>query len=175
MAGGRKATGRANRAEGESRRLLHAGESVLPLVAAAGVRFDNADRAPGLADPCVDLDRCPIGCGARAVECAGAVAGNEGFWKFANALFAGQPADRLRYGALASSTGIDGIPFATCYANASTTVDTRIWADRRNALDIGAQGTPYSLILTDTAPPVVMIGAYSYDAVKRLIDQALGN
>lgn len=110
---------------------------------------------------------------ARAAECAGSVAGNEGFWKFSDALFAGQPVDSSRYGALASSTGIAGIPFATCYASASTTIDARIAADRQNALAVGARGTPYSLILVDGKPPVVMDGAYSYDAVKRLIDAAL--
>ena len=46
-------------------------------------------------------------------------------------------------------------------------------ADRQNAFDIGAQGTPYSLILVAGKPPVVMAGGYSYDAVKELLKQAL--
>lgn len=115
---------------------------------------------------------------ARAAECAAQAAGNDAFWKFTDALFANQPVDSSQYGTLAASAGISGDIFATCYAltgqaNASSTIDARINADRRNALDIGAQGTPYSLILVKGQSPVVMNGVYSYDAVKQLVDQAL--
>ncbi len=111
--------------------------------------------------------------GAEAAECAAQVAGNDAFWKFADALFANQPVDPSQYGTLAASAGISNEDFATCFANASTTVDARINADIQNALAIGAQGTPYSLILVNGQSPVVMNGAYSYDAVKQLVDQAL--
>ena len=110
---------------------------------------------------------------ARAAECAAQVAGNDAFWKFADELFANQPADPTTYGTLAASAGISSDAFATCYANASTTLDARISADRQNALDVGAGGTPYSLILVKGHTPIVMDGAYSYDAVKQLLDQAL--
>lgn len=110
---------------------------------------------------------------ARASECVAAVAGNDTFWKFSNALFANQPVDPSRYGELAYSIGISGNAFAACFANASSTLNARIAADRKNALDVGAQGTPYSLILVAGKPPVVMASAYSYDAVKQLIDEAL--
>ena len=112
---------------------------------------------------------------ARAAECVAAVEGNDVFWKFSNALFANQPIDPSRYGEIASSIGISGDAFAVCFANASSTLDARITADRQNALDVGAQGTPYSLILVAGKPPVVMEGAYSYDAVKQLVDQVLGD
>lgn len=110
---------------------------------------------------------------ARAAECAAQVAGNDAFWKFTDALFANQPVDPSNYGTIASSAGISGEAFATCYANASTTLDARITADRQNALAVGAQGTPFSLILVNGKSPVVMDGAYSYDAVKELVNQAL--
>ncbi|MEK7126135.1 MAG: hypothetical protein AAB835_01420, partial [Patescibacteria group bacterium] len=112
---------------------------------------------------------------ARASECVSATSGNDAFWKFSNALFANQPADPSRYGELASSVGISGDAFATCYSTASTTLDARITADRQNALDVGATGTPYSIILVNGKPFEVMSGGYSYDAVKALVDQALGN
>jgi 1,4-dihydroxy-6-naphthoate synthase len=47
------------------------------------------------------------------------------------------------------------------------------WYVNRRTLDIGAEGTPYSLILVAGKPPVVMNGAYPYIAVKQLIDEAL--
>ena len=110
---------------------------------------------------------------ARAAECAARVGGNDAFWKFTDKLFANQPIDPANYGTFAIGAGISSENFATCYANASTTLDARIYADRQNALDVGAQGAPYSLILIKNQSPVVMDGAYSYDAVKELIDQAL--
>lgn len=112
---------------------------------------------------------------ARAAECIATVAGNDAFWKFSDALFANQPVEPTRYGKLANSIGISGDAFAACFANASSTLDARITTDRQNALAVGAEGTPYSLILVAGKPPVVMGGAYSYDAVKQLIDQVLGN
>ncbi|MFA6519865.1 MAG: thioredoxin domain-containing protein [Candidatus Paceibacterota bacterium] len=110
---------------------------------------------------------------ARAAECAAQVAGNDAFWKFETALFASQPIDPANYGTIAKSVGITGNAFATCFSTASTTLDARIMADRQNALDMGATGTPYSVILVTGKPPIVMAGGYSYDAAKQLIDQAL--
>lgn len=110
---------------------------------------------------------------ARAAECVAKTAGNDAFWKFADSLFANQPVDPMNYGVLAHAAGVSGDAFAACYANAATTVDARILADRQNALAIGARGTPYSLILVAGAAPIVMDGAYPYDAVKQLVDQAL--
>lgn len=110
---------------------------------------------------------------ARAAECVAHVAGNDAFWRFEGALFANQPVDPKNYGTLAKESGLTGNAFASCYATASSTLDARITADRQNALDMGAQGTPYSLILVTDQPPVVMAGGYSYDAVKALVDEAL--
>ncbi|MDE1919396.1 MAG: thioredoxin domain-containing protein [Patescibacteria group bacterium] len=112
---------------------------------------------------------------ARAAECAAQAGGNDGFWKFEEALFRNQPVDPLRYGAFASALGIPGGAFASCFADAATAVDPRIQADRKNALDMGANGTPYSILLVAGKPPVVMSGAYPYQAVQQLVDDTLGN
>ncbi|NNM83808.1 thioredoxin domain-containing protein [Candidatus Parcubacteria bacterium] len=118
---------------------------------------------------------------ARAAECAASVASsdptanNDAFWRFASALYMNQPVDPSNLGAIASSVGISSEAFATCYANASPSIDARITADRQNALLAGATGAPFSVILTNGKNPVVMNGAYSYNAVKQLVDQALGN
>ncbi len=113
---------------------------------------------------------------AEAAECVAKTAGEQAFWNFEQELFANQPADPSHFGALAQSAGVtNSISFGNCLANASTTVDARIMAQRQNALDIGARGTPYSVLLAPGHAPVVMDGAYSYGAVKQLIDQALGN
>ncbi|MFA6414918.1 MAG: thioredoxin domain-containing protein, partial [Candidatus Paceibacterota bacterium] len=111
---------------------------------------------------------------ARAAECVAETAGNDAFWKFTDLLFANQPADPTRYGELARSAGVLGADaFATCFSSASTTLTARIMADRQNALDTGAVGTPYTLILVSGKPPIVIDSAYPYDAVKQLVDEAL--
>ncbi|MHB8710607.1 MAG: DsbA family protein [Minisyncoccota bacterium] len=111
---------------------------------------------------------------ARAAECVAQTAGNDTFWKFADSLFANQPVDPANVGTLAATAGVSGSAFAACYADAKAAVDARITVDRQNALAIGAPGAPYSLILVAGAAPIVMDGAYPYDAVKQLVDQALG-
>ncbi len=110
---------------------------------------------------------------AEATECVAKVAGNDAFWKFADALYANQPVAPSEYGALAASAGVTGNDFTTCYANAATEVGARIAADRQNALDAGAIGTPYSLIVVEGRTPLVMDGAYTYDAIELLVEQAL--
>lgn len=111
---------------------------------------------------------------AQAAECAAQAGGNEKFWDFEEALFKNQPVDPARLGPLAAASGVPGTPFASCYATASTTMTTGIMASRQNAFDIGATGTPYSVILKNGAVAAVMDGAYTYDALKALVDQALG-
>ncbi|MDD3531561.1 MAG: thioredoxin domain-containing protein [Candidatus Pacebacteria bacterium] len=111
---------------------------------------------------------------ARAAECVAQVAGNDMFWKFETALFNAQPVEPANYGVLAKSIGVSGDAFASCYAGAATSgINERIVKDRQNALDMGAQGTPYSVILVAGKSPIVMAGGYSYDAVKQLVDGML--
>jgi len=112
---------------------------------------------------------------AEAAECAAQAGGSDAFWKFADALFANQPVDPAQYGTYAKKVGIAGDAFATCFADAQTAVDARIAADRRNALDIGAKGTPYSLILVAGKPPVVIGAAYPYDEVLQMVNDALAS
>ena len=110
---------------------------------------------------------------ARAAECAAEAGGNDAFWNFVDELFASQPISTGSYGERAAKAGISGDAFASCYANASATFDEHIMADRKNALLVGALGTPYSLILVSGKTPVVMSGAYPYDEVKLRVDHAL--
>lgn len=110
---------------------------------------------------------------ARAAECAAVAGGNDAFWKFADSLFKNQPADPKDYGAYAKAAGVPEAAFSSCYVNAASTVDAQIAADRENAMASGARGTPYSLIITSGKAPIVIDGAYSYDALKERISEAL--
>ncbi|MFM2330758.1 MAG: hypothetical protein RLZZ26_265 [Candidatus Parcubacteria bacterium] len=116
---------------------------------------------------------------ARAAECAATSAGasavpsDDAFWRFASALFDVQPADPSALSPVAATAGLSGAAFAACYASVPKSLDDRIAADRQNALDMGATGTPFSIIVAQGKTPVVMDGAYSYDAVEQLVSQAL--
>jgi len=110
---------------------------------------------------------------ARAAECAARTVGTGAFFAFADQLFDHQPADPATYGALAAAAGITDSAFAACVASASSTIDASITADRQNALAMGSTGAPFAVILANGVPTAVMDGAYSYDAAKQLVDQAL--
>lgn len=110
---------------------------------------------------------------AQAAECVALTAGNDAFWKFSDAMFANQPTDPSRYGALAQSAGAPTQAFQECYVNAESKVNARIAADRANALAAGARGTPYSIVIADGKAPIVMDGAYTEDAVNLILDQVL--
>ena len=110
---------------------------------------------------------------AKASECAADIEGPQTFWSFADALFEKQPVKANDIGSVAASVGITGNAFATCYSTASSTLDARIATDRQNALDMGAQGVPFTVILARGKDPIVLESAYSYDAVKQLISQVL--
>lgn len=112
---------------------------------------------------------------AQAAECVAEVGGNDAFWKFADSLFANQPVDPREYGSLAQAAGVSGNAFATCYSAVPREIDTRITANRQNALDIGAVGTPFSVLLSPNKPPMIMDGAYTAAAIELLIEQALQN
>lgn len=110
---------------------------------------------------------------AEAAECVASVSGNDVYWKFADSLFAKQPVDPNNYFSLAQAAGADTDAMSTCLQNASTTVDARIDADSANAVAVGAQGTPYSVIVISGRPPVVINGAWPYSELKSAIDAAL--
>jgi len=81
---------------------------------------------------------------ARASECAAEVAGNEGFWRFADLLFKNQPVDPARLGEIAAAANIPTTAFATCYASASESVLWRI-ARTRSPLAQTVRRIPSSL------------------------------
>lgn len=110
---------------------------------------------------------------AQAAECVAKLAGNNAYWKFADSLFANQPTNPSRYAELAQAAGADWSAVSTCLQNAASTVDPRIQADMQNAKDVGAQGTPYSLLLVEGRAPIVVPGAVPYDILKQQVDAVL--
>ena len=110
---------------------------------------------------------------AEAAECAAKTGGNDAFWRFTNQLFTHQPTTPSQYGTLAANAGLPGTAFASCYANASTTVLAAIQADSANANAMKAPGVPFSLLVANGQVPQVMLGTYPYVAIQQLISEAL--
>jgi protein-disulfide isomerase len=110
---------------------------------------------------------------AEAAECVAKVSGNDAYWKFADSLFANQPVDPSDYFSLAQAAGADTNAMATCMQDASTTVDASINAESANAVAVGAQGTPYSIMVISGNAPVVINGAWPYAELKTAVDAAL--
>jgi protein-disulfide isomerase len=109
---------------------------------------------------------------AEAAECVALTAGNDAYWKFTATLFASQPADPLKFAEYAVGAGADASKFGTCLANATSTVDARINADAKNAAEVGAIGTPYSLVIANGRVTRVLDGAYSYSELESAVSSA---
>ena len=109
---------------------------------------------------------------ARAAECAAKAGGNKGFFDFANALYDGQPVATSQLGTIADQAAIPSKIFADCYA-AGSEMDQRIIADRKNALAVGADGAPYSVLIVKGKAPVIIDGAYPYDQLRHIIEAAM--
>ena len=108
---------------------------------------------------------------AEASECVASAGGSTAFWKFADLLFANQPADPGTYSALATQAGVSGDAVTACLA--AGTSKARVAADSDNAKAAGANGTPYSIILVKGANPILVNGAYPYDTMKQKVEAAL--
>lgn len=113
---------------------------------------------------------------AEAAECVAQSAGNDAYWKFADSLFANQPTDPTKYLELAQAAGASPDAVGACIQKAASSgLDATIDASRQNAIDAGAQGTPYSLILIPGKAPIVIDGAWGYADLKDQVDQALAS
>jgi protein-disulfide isomerase len=111
---------------------------------------------------------------AEAAECVARTTNNETYFVFTDLLYARQPADPLKYAEYAHAVGANPETVANCLRNADTNgISERVDADRKNALAMGAEGTPYALILVPNEPPIVIENDIPFDALKEVIDRAL--
>ena len=73
---------------------------------------------------------------------------------------------------LAQKAGVDAATFRKCMVG--TTGTTRVDRDMSEASEIGAQGTPFSVVVnTKTGKQVVAPGAYNEAKMKMIIDSLL--
>ncbi len=104
---------------------------------------------------------------AIASECVAEQLGNEGFWKFADAVFADQSKMSPQYyEQIAKSLGADLAKFKSC--NASPVTAQKVDADTQEAQANGGQGTPYT-VLYDKKGQTGVSGALPYDTFTSVI------
>jgi protein-disulfide isomerase len=112
---------------------------------------------------------------AVAFECANEQGGNDAFWAYADRLYEITPAndglDPAELPKVAQFIGLDTKQFNTCLA--STKYDQHIEDEVQNAQATGAQGTPWSIVVSKSGKKYPLSGAQPISAIKQLVDIAL--
>ncbi len=118
---------------------------------------------------------------AISTECAAKLGGEKAFWKYLDILMTMTGSnDRLDHALLpqfAKEAGLNETSFMDCLnANASSgelydKVDMQI----QEAIMAGAEGTPYSIIITNKGQIIPISGAKDFDSLKKFIDATLQN
>lgn len=115
---------------------------------------------------------------AEALECAASLGGNGKFWEYTNRLYEVTPSNNnlelKELTNIAKQVGLSSTAFETCLNSGEFA--PRVNADVVNAKEIGALGTPYSIIVnTKTNEYYPIEGAYPYIQVKSVIDLILNS
>ena len=113
---------------------------------------------------------------AEATECAAKLGGNDKFWAYLDRLFEVTPSnnklDPSLLPQIARDVGLDRTAFESCLQSGEFT--QKIADAVQEAFATGAQGTPYTLVLTKTGKQLPPIGgALAYPDVKATVEQAL--
>lgn len=112
---------------------------------------------------------------AEAAECAASLGGPLMFWRFISLLNTAAPDDQQfnprDYGSVVEAVGILPQSFEACMTEHR--FQERVAEDFTNGIAIGAGGSPFSVLLIEGHPPVTIDGAVSYDALKRILDEAI--
>lgn len=112
---------------------------------------------------------------AEAAECLASLGGEPLFFRFIDLLQQAAPAGTQfmpsNYPDIVGGLGISLDAFNECME--SNRFLERVANDYDNALDSGASGTPFIVILAGDAPPVPVSGALPYDSMKQVIEELL--
>jgi protein-disulfide isomerase len=111
---------------------------------------------------------------AHASECVAELAGNDGFWTFADLVFnersTNEPTNITRLEEFAVTAGADAGAFTTCMEENRHIA--KVEEDFNNALAVGGRGTPHSIIMVGDQQGVIN-GAQPYATVKQIIDNLI--
>lgn len=112
---------------------------------------------------------------AEAAECAGAQGGNAAFFRFVDALEQEEvrPGGKSQnpYRDIALTLGLDPDTLLTCTAGSE--FEAKVAADFDNAIDAGAVGSPYTVILPEGVAAVPISGAIPFSAMNEVVERAI--
>lgn len=111
---------------------------------------------------------------AQAAECAAEQGGDAAYWRFIDKVFEVTPSSNglnlAELPSIASSVGLDGAALSQCLS--SNRYAKRVSDSYAEAIALGAQGTPFTLI-TVGEEAVVLPGNQPYDSMRAAIDAVL--
>lgn len=109
---------------------------------------------------------------ALAAECLSAQLGDQAFWRFMEDAFANQQnLGSAWYAAEAVKLGANMSQFNSCMTN--KTFDSRIDADLAEAIQLGGNGTPYTIIVPKEGRAVPFSGALPYSQIKAIVNSVV--
>jgi len=115
---------------------------------------------------------------AEALECAAELGGNSKFWEYTNKIYEITPSDNgldpSRLVSVAKDLGLSADKFKTCLDSGQYAA--RVNLDIQNAQELGAVGTPYSIVIDNKNNQYYPLeGASTYSELKNAIDMILSS
>ena len=111
---------------------------------------------------------------AEATECANELGGNEKFWVYLDKYFEVTPSNNQinlsQLPIIAKEIGLDKAKFEACLDSGKYA--THVEEDFKDALNSGARGTPYSIVIAPDGKKYPVSGALP-EQINLIIDQAL--
>ncbi|MEK7628040.1 MAG: thioredoxin domain-containing protein [Patescibacteria group bacterium] len=111
---------------------------------------------------------------AQALECAAELGGNDGFWKYTDALYEATPSnngfDAAQLPVLAEKNGLNKVAFEKCLASGKHA--DRVSTDMDEVIAAGGRGTPHSIVIF-AGEQFPIEGGQPYEVVKGMIDALL--
>lgn len=113
---------------------------------------------------------------AEAMECAGELGGNDGFWKLTDKLFEVTPSnnnlDLTTLPSLAEQVGLNRSAFQSCLDNGKYAA--HVEEDYQGGIKAGITGTPGNILLdTKTGKTKLIPGAVPYEQIKTAVEELL--
>lgn len=112
---------------------------------------------------------------SEAALCVGSLGGSTAFWTFTDKVFQERSLDEqtnmVKLPDYAVDAGVEKGAYQACLA--SNQMEEKVKASVTEALELGAVGTPYTVMIVGNEQAIVN-GAQSYEVVKSIIENLLG-
>ncbi len=112
---------------------------------------------------------------SEAALCVGSLGGSTAFWKFTDMIFEersiNEQTNMVKLPDYATEAGVEKGAYMNCLS--SNQMEDKVKSQADEALELGAVGTPYTVLIVGNEQAIIS-GAQSYEVVKSIIDNLLG-